>query len=134
MGVQKYHGLLDTGASNSLVAERLVEQGQTQMGEVFGVKVGNGAVQLTSGETEGVVHVGEEDIPFSFAIFDTDAFDVILGNDFFEANPHIKYLSLLKKVPTRTGPRCTPSACNPCRFAPDQRLHCSKSKVPNPKI
>ena len=41
---------------------------------------------------------------------------------------------VLKKVPTRTGPRCAPSACNPCRFAPDQRLHCSKSKVPNPKI
>ena len=40
----------------------------------------------------------------------------------------------LKKVPTRTGPLCAPSACNPCRFAPDQRLHCSKSKVPNPKI
>ena len=40
----------------------------------------------------------------------------------------------VKKVPTRTGPRCAPSACNPCRFAPDQRLHCSKSKVPNPKI
>ena len=94
MGEQKYHGLLDTGASNSLVAERLVEQGQTQMGEIFGVKVGNGAVQLTSGETKGVVHVGEEDIPFSFATFDTDAFDVILGNNFFEANPHIKYLSL----------------------------------------
>ena len=64
------------------------------MGEIFGVKVGNGAVQLTSGETEGVVHVREEDIPFSFATFDTDAFDVILGNDLFEANPHIKYLSL----------------------------------------
>ena len=40
----------------------------------------------------------------------------------------------VKKVPTRTGPPCAPSACNPCRFAPDQRLHCSKSKVPNPKI
>ena len=62
MGEQNYHGLLDTGASNSLVAERPVEQGQTQMGEIFGVKVGNGAVQLTSGETAGVVHVGEEDI------------------------------------------------------------------------
>ena len=94
MGEQTYHGLLDTGASNSLVAGRLVEQGQTQMGGIFGVKVGNGAVQLTSGETEGVVHVGEEDIPFSFATFDTDVFDVILGNDFFEAHPHIKYLSL----------------------------------------
>ena len=28
-------------------------------------------------------------------------------------------LAVLKKVPTRTGPRCTPSACNPCRFPPD---------------
>ena len=40
----------------------------------------------------------------------------------------------VKKVPTRTGPCCAPSACNPCRFAPDQRLHLSKSRVPNPKI
>ena len=71
-----------------------MEQGQTQMGEVFRVKVGNGALQLTSGETEGVVHVGQEDIPFLFATPDTDAFDVILGNDFFEANPHINHLSL----------------------------------------
>ena len=42
--------------------------------------------------------------------------------------------TMVNKVPTRTGPRCAPSACNPCRFAPDQRLHCSNSKVPNPKI
>ena len=51
--------------------------------------------------------------------------------------PEITNLSttaVIKKVPTRTGPRCAPSACNPCRFAPDQRLHFSKSKVPNPKI
>ena len=40
----------------------------------------------------------------------------------------------LKKVPTRTGPRCAPSACYPCRLAPDQRLHLSKSRVQNPKI
>ena len=38
--------------------------------------------------------MGEGDISFSFATFDTDAFDVILGSDFFETNPHIKYLSL----------------------------------------
>ena len=38
--------------------------------------------------------MGEEDISFSLATFDTDAFDMFLGNDFFEANPHIKYLSL----------------------------------------
>ena len=31
--------------------------------------------------------MGEEDIPSSFAMFDT--FDVILGKNFFEANPHI---------------------------------------------
>ena len=71
-----------------------MEQGQTQMGGILGVKVGNGAVRLTSGETEGAVHVGEEDIPFLFATLDTDAFDVILGNNFVEANPHIQYLSL----------------------------------------
>ena len=41
---------------------------------------------------------------------------------------------VVKKVPTRTGPCCAPSAGNPCRFAPDQRLHLSESRVPNPKI
>ena len=35
----------------------------------------------------------------------------------------------IKKVPTRTGPRCAPSACNPCSFTPDQRLHSSISRV-----
>ena len=40
----------------------------------------------------------------------------------------------VKKVPTRTGPCCAPSACNPCRLAPDQQLHLSKSGVQNPKI
>ena len=94
LGDQRYHGLLNTGANNTLVAGRLVQQRQTQMGEAFGVKAGSGAVQLTSGETEGGVHVGKEELPFSFATFNTDAFDVILGNDFFQVNPHIKYLSL----------------------------------------
>ena len=41
---------------------------------------------------------------------------------------------VVMKVPTRTGPRCAPSACYPCRLAPDQRLHLSKSRVQNPKI
>ena len=49
---------------------------------------------MTSGGTEGVVQEGEEDIPSSFATFDTDAFDVILANNFFEANPLNRYLSL----------------------------------------
>ena len=26
----------------------------------------------------------------------------------------VQILQLVKKVPTRTGPRCAPSACNPC--------------------
>ena len=45
-----------------------------------------------------------------------------------------EYTLQVKKVPTRTGPRCAPSACYPCRLAPDQRLHLSKSRVQNPKI
>ena len=32
------------------------------MGEIFGIKVVKGGVQLTSGETEGVVQVGGDDI------------------------------------------------------------------------
>ena len=47
---------------------------------------------------------------------------------------HAVYAEQVKKVPTRTGPCYAPSACNPCPFAPDQRLHLSKSRVPNPKI
>ena len=64
------------------------------MSAILSVKAGNGAVQLTSRETEGVVYVGQEDILFSFTTFDIYAFDPFFENDFFEANPHIKYLSL----------------------------------------
>ena len=55
------------------------------------------------------------------------------GNMIFRLS--IKFrIYIVKKVPTRTGPCCAPSACYPCRFAPDQRLHLSESRVPNPKI
>ena len=63
------------------------------MGEIFGVKVGSGVVHLTNGETERVVHMADEDTPFTFTTFDKDTFDVVLGGTFFETRSHTWHLS-----------------------------------------
>ena len=57
------------------------------------------------------------------ALLDTDDFWVAFAGLFGRACAHVvndlvfyvnELRRLVKKVPTRTGPRCAPSACNPC--------------------
>ena len=72
--------------------------------------------------------MGEEDIPFSFPTLDTDAFDMILGNDFFEANPHIKYLSLQAPHPLLVR-RHWQLVEVPLSGTPHQNPPCKSSKV-----
>ena len=79
--------------------------------------------------TKEVINVNQV---FGLEQFKESTGDVIVAAPSSSNERHSKVK--LKKVPTRTGPCCAPSACNPCRFAPDQRLPCSKSRVPNPKI
>ena len=85
---------LDTGATISLVSSRFVRFDDLVPINICGVKTGEGGVTLTEGEIEGEVQVGDRKVLQKFQAFDTDAFEAVLGTDFFAQNEWIKYLSL----------------------------------------
>ena len=62
--------------------------------DICGVKTGEGGVTLTEGEIEGEVQVGDRKVLQKFQAFDTDAFEAVLGTDFFLQKEWPKYLSL----------------------------------------
>ena len=84
----------DTGAKISLASSRFVRFDDLIPINICGVKTGEGGVTLTEGEIEGEVQVGDRKVLQKFQVFDTDAFEAVLGTDFFEQNEWIKYLSL----------------------------------------
>ena len=85
---------LDTGATISLVSSRFVNYEDLVPKNICGVKTREGGVTLTEGEIEGEVQVGNRKVLHTFQAFDTDAFEAVLGTDFFAQNEWIKYLSL----------------------------------------
>ena len=94
---------LDTGATISLVSSRFVNYLVPK--NICGVKTGEGGVTLTEGEIEGEVQVGDRKVLQKFQAFDTDAFEAVLGTDFFAQNEGKKYLSL-KPAPPRRSHTC----------------------------
>ena len=84
----------DTGATISLVSSRFVNSEDLVPITICGVKTGEGGVTLTEGEIEGEVQVGDGKVLQKFQAFDTNAFEAVLGTDFFAQNECIKYLSL----------------------------------------
>ena len=85
---------LDTGATISLVSSRFVHYEDLVPKSICGVKKGEGGVTLTEGEIEGEVQAGEQKVLQKCQALDTDAFEAVLGTDFFAKNEWIKYLSL----------------------------------------
>ena len=89
---------LDTGATIFLVSSGFVRFDHPVPINIGGVKTGEEGATLTEGEIEGEVQVGDRKVLQKFQAFDTDAFEAVLGTDFFAQNECIKYLSL--KEPT----------------------------------
>ena len=85
---------LDTGATISLISSRFVNQNDLVPTNICGAKTGDGGITLIEGEVQGEVQVGDKRILQNFQVFNTDAFEVVLGTDFFETNKWIRYLSL----------------------------------------
>ena len=86
--------VVDTGATISLVSSRLVRFDDLVPINIYGVKTGEGGVTLTEGEIEGEVQVEDRKVLQKFQAFDPNAFEAVLGTDFFAQNEWIKYLSL----------------------------------------
>ena len=85
---------IHTGATSSIMAAKHVPEGEIEYALSVGIRIGDGRICLTEGKYKGTVILGRRRLPKSFLVLETDAFDAVLGEDFFEENPEIPYLGL----------------------------------------
>ena len=98
LGGQEYLGVLDTGASICIVAENpLSRDGLKNTVPTAAICIGDRHVIYTCGDCEVDVSMGSRGIPQRFYVMDTEAFDFMLGTDFFTG--HRELLSLTLQAP-----------------------------------
>ena len=96
IGDQVFRAVLDTGATLSIVARRLLKTFKKT--KTVALRVGDWRTIHSLGGVNVTICLGNETVTQHCRVLDTDAFDIVI----------------VKKVPTRTGPCCAPSACHPC--------------------
>ena len=95
MGEQVYKAVLDTGATLSIVAHRLLKQARIQKIKTVAIRVGDGrTIHSLGGGVDVTVCVGGEQVTQHCKVLDTDAFDIVIGKHFLRRNPQVKLLSL----------------------------------------
>ena len=84
LGGREYLGVLDTGATISIVAKKILPCGSLKntMTTAAG-RMGDGHVVHSCGDCEVEVPMGSRTIAHRFYVMDTEAFDFVLGTDFF---------------------------------------------------
>ena len=95
LGGYEYLGLLDTGATISIVAKKILPCGtlkNTMTTAAMGM--GEGHVVHSCGDCEVEVAMGSRTIAHWFYVMDTEASDFVLGTDFFVQHSHIQSLTL----------------------------------------
>ena len=74
--------VLDTGATLSIVARKLLKQANTRKTKTADIRVGD---ERTFHSLEGVdmtVYLGDEQVTKHCKVLDTNAFDIVIGTDF----------------------------------------------------
>ena len=84
--------MLDTGATLSKVARRLLKTFKKT--KTVAIRVGDGRTIHSLGGVDVTICLGEETVTQQCRVWDTDAFDIIIGTDFLRRNPQVKMLSL----------------------------------------
>ena len=98
LGRCEYLGVLDTGATISLVAKETLPCGDLQnILPTAAIRMGDGHVVHSCGDCEVDVPMGSRSIAHRFYVMDTGAFDFVLGTDFFVE--HSQILSLTLQAP-----------------------------------
>ena len=92
IGDQVFRAVLDTGATLSIVARRLLRTFKKT--ETVAVRVGDGRTIYSLGGVDVTICLGDETVTQHCRVLDTDAFDVVIGTDFLRRNPQVKMLSL----------------------------------------
>ena len=94
IGDQVYKAVLDTGATLSIVAWRLLKQAKIRKTKTVGIRVGDGRTIHSLGGVDVTVCLGDEGVTQHCKVHATDTFDIVIGTDFLHFNPQVKLLSL----------------------------------------
>ena len=94
IGDQVYKAVLDTGATLSIVARRLLKQAKIRKTKTVAIRVGDGRTIHSLGGVDVTVCLGDEEVTQHCRVLPTDAFDIVIGTDFLCCNPQVKLLSL----------------------------------------
>ena len=95
LGGREYLGLLDTGTTISIVANKGLPRGDLKnIMPIAAIRMGDGHIVHSSGVCEMDVPMASTSIARPFYVMDTEAFDLLLGTDFFAEQPQILSLAL----------------------------------------
>ena len=90
LGGREYLGVLDTGATISIVAKKTLPCGSlTNTMPTAAIRMGDGHVVHSCGDCEVEVPMGSRTMAHRFYVMDTEAFDFVLGTDFFVQHSQI---------------------------------------------
>ena len=95
---REYLGVLDAGATISTVAKKTLPSGDLKnIMPTAAIRMGDGHVLHSFGDFEVEVPMGSRSIAHRFYVMDNEAFDFVLGTDFFVE--HSEILSLTLQAP-----------------------------------
>ena len=89
---QVFPAVLDTGATLSIVALRLLETFKKT--KTVAIRVVDGRTIHSLGGVDVTICLGEETMTQHCRVLDTDAFGIVIGTDFLRRNAQVKMLSL----------------------------------------
>ena len=92
IGDQVFRAVLDTGATLSIVARRLLKTFRKT--KTVAIRVGDGRTIHSLGGVDVTICLGDETVTQHCRVLDTDAFDIVIGTNFLRRNPQVKMLSL----------------------------------------
>ena len=95
LGGREYLGVLDTGATISIMAKKSLPCGDLKnILPTAAIRIGDGHVVHSCGDCEVEVPMGSRSIAHRFHVMETEAFDFVLGTDFFIEHSGILSLTL----------------------------------------
>ena len=92
IGDQVFRAVLDTGATLSILARRLLKTFKKT--KTVAIRVGNGCIIHSLGGVGVTICLGNETVTKQCRVLDTDAYDVVIGTDVLRRNPQVKMLCL----------------------------------------
>ena len=87
-----FRAVLDTGATLSIVARRLLKT--FKKARTVAIRVGDGRTIHSYGGVNVTICLGDKTVTQQCRVLDTDAFDIVIGTNFLRRNPQVQMLSL----------------------------------------